>query len=48
MLIFLNAKDYGVAQNRERVFIVSILGEYNYTFPKPIPLTKRLKRLLRR
>jgi site-specific DNA-cytosine methylase len=32
-----------VAQNRERVFIVSILGEYNYTFPKPIPLTKRLK-----
>lgn len=39
----LNAKDYGVAQNRERVFIVSILGEYNYNFPKPIPLTKRLK-----
>lgn len=39
----LNAKDYGVAQNRERVFIVSILGEYNYTFPKPISLTKRLK-----
>lgn len=39
----LNAKDYGVAQNRERVFIVSILGEYNYTFPKPIQLTKRLK-----
>ncbi len=39
----LNAKDYGVAQNRERIFIVSILGEYNYTFPKPIPLTKRLK-----
>ncbi len=39
----LNAKDYGVAQNRERVFIVSILGEYNYNFPKSIPLTKRLK-----
>ena len=39
----LNAKDYGVAQNRERVFIVSILGEYNYTFPKPIPLVKKLK-----
>lgn len=39
----LNAKDYGVAQNRERVFIVSILGEYNYNFPKPIPLVKRLK-----
>ena len=42
----LNAKDYGVAQNRERVFIVSILGEYNYNFPKPIPLTKRLKEYL--
>ena len=39
----MNAKDYGVAQNRERVFIVSILGEYNYQFPKPIPLVKRLK-----
>ena len=43
MITNCNAKDYGVAQNRERVFIVSILGEYNYTFPKPIPLTKRLK-----
>lgn len=39
----LNAKDYGVAQNRERVFIVSILGEYNYNFPKPFKLEKRLK-----
>lgn len=36
----LNAKDYGVAQNRNRTFMVSILGEYNYTFPRPIPLTK--------
>jgi DNA (cytosine-5)-methyltransferase 1 len=39
----LNAKDYGVAQNRERVFIVSILGEYYYEFPKPYKLEKRLK-----
>jgi len=39
----LNAKDFGVAQNRNRVFMVSILGEYNYNFPTPIPLTKRLK-----
>lgn len=39
----MNAKDYGVAQNRERVFMVSILGEHYYEFPKPIPLTKRLK-----
>ena len=39
----LNAKNYGVAQNRDRVFMVSILGEYSYEFPKPIPLIKRLK-----
>lgn len=40
----LNAKDYGVPQNRERVFMVSILDcEKPYYFPKPIPLTKRIK-----
>ena len=42
----LNAKDYGVPQNRERVFVVSILGVGNYQFPNPIPLTKRLKDVL--
>ena len=32
----LNAKHYGVPQNRERVFVVSILGEHQpYEFPKP-------------
>ena len=36
----LNAKDFGVAQNRNRCFMVSILGEYNYKFPQPTPLTK--------
>lgn len=30
----LNAKDYGVPQNRERVFTVSILGNEKYDFPK--------------
>ena len=39
----LNAKDYGVAQNRDRTFMVSILGKYNYKFPQPIPLTKIMK-----
>ena len=39
----MNAKDYGVAQNRDRVFMVSILGEYYYEFPKSFPLEKRLK-----
>ena len=38
----LNAKDFGVAQNRERTFMVSLLGEYNYKFPQPIPLTKTI------
>ena len=39
----LNAKDYGVAQNRNRCFMFSFLGEYNYHFPRPIPLAKRIK-----
>ena len=39
----LNVKNYGVAQNRERCFMFSFLGEYNYRFPQPIPLKKRLK-----
>lgn len=30
----LNAKDYGIPQNRERVFTVSILGSSEYDFPK--------------
>ena len=39
----MNAKDFGVAQNRDRVFMVSILGDYYYEFPKPFKLEKRLK-----
>ncbi len=39
----LNAKDYGVAQNRDRCFMVSLLGEWNYKFPQPIPLERELK-----
>lgn len=42
----LNAKDYGIPQNRERCFMVSILGDYSYEWPKPIPLKLRLKDLL--
>lgn len=30
----LNAKDYGIPQNRERVFTVSILGNSKYKFPQ--------------
>ena len=40
------ATDYGIPQTRNRTFMVSILGDYNYTFPKPIPLEKKLKDLL--
>lgn len=43
----LNAKDYGVPQNRERVFVISILGEHEpYEFPEPIELELRLKDVL--
>lgn len=42
----LNAKDFGVPQNRERVFMVSILGEASFHFPKPFTLGKRLKDVL--
>lgn len=42
----LNAKDYGAPQNRERVFVVSILGMGQYLFPNPIKLEKRLKDVL--
>ena len=42
----LNAKDYGVAQNRNRTFMVSILGNAKYTFPSPIELNKVMKNYL--
>ena len=45
----LNAKDYGVPQNRERVFIVSIrkdIDKGTFTFPEKQPLTLRVKDLL--
>lgn len=47
----LNATSYGVPQNRERVFMVSILRTESspnptYRFPAPFPLEKRLKDVL--
>lgn len=42
----LNAKDYGIPQNRERVFTISILGGGSFEFPKSIPLEKKLKDIL--
>lgn len=44
----LNAKDYGVPQNRERVFIVGIRDDKdnNFSFPKEQVLTKSIKDIL--
>lgn len=42
----LNAKDYGIPQNRERVFTVSILGGGDFEFPEKQELTVRLKDVL--
>ncbi|MCP1225707.1 DNA (cytosine-5-)-methyltransferase [Sebaldella sp. S0638] len=43
----LNAKDYGIPQNRERVFVISILGEHKpYEFPEKQELKLRLRDLL--
>ena len=43
----LNAKDFGVPQNRRRCFMVSLLGNYVYHFPEPISSGRtKLKDLL--
>lgn len=44
----LNSKDYGVPQNRERVFMISVRNDIGtpYFFPKSFKLQKRLKDVL--
>ena len=42
----LNSKDYGIPQSRNRCYMVSILGNYTYSFPAPIPLEKTLGDIL--
>lgn len=42
----LSATDYEIPQTRVRCFMVSILGDYNYKFPKKMPLKTKLKDLL--
>lgn len=39
----LNSKDYGIPQNRKRCFMVSILGQKSYLFPKKTKLRYVLK-----
>ena len=38
----LNAKDYGVPQNRDRCFMVSWLGDYYFNFPNRVKLQTQL------
>lgn len=40
------ATDYGIPQTRNRTFMISILGDYSYTFPNAIPLKLKLKDML--
>lgn len=44
----LNAKDYGVPQNRDRVFCLSMRKDvaFDYQFPDPIPLKRKLEDVL--
>lgn len=46
----LNAKNYGIPQNRERLFVVGvrddIKGDVPFEFPKPIPLERKMKDFL--
>jgi DNA (cytosine-5)-methyltransferase 1 len=44
----MNAKNYGVPQNRERIFIIGIRDDEDndFTFPAEVPLEKKLKDVL--
>lgn len=44
----LNAKDYGIPQNRERLFVISIRNDINvcYKFPERVNLVKSLRDVL--
>ena len=42
----LNAKNYGMPQNRARCFMVSWIGDFFYDFPDPVPLTRNFADML--
>jgi DNA-cytosine methyltransferase len=45
----LNAKDYGIPQNRERIFIISIrkdIDNFSFEFPEKIPLKLKLQDII--
>lgn len=39
----LNSADYGIPQHRQRCFLISLYGDYNYKFPEPMELTSCLE-----
>lgn len=39
----MNASDYAIPQSRNRCFMVSVLGQYSFEFPKPMPLKHLIK-----
>ena len=38
----LNSADFGIAQHRERTFLLSLLGDFNFKFPTPMELVKSI------
>ncbi len=42
----LNAKDYGIPQNRERLFVVGFKNKRNFKFPDPVELKLAVRNLL--
>lgn len=42
----LNAKDFGLPQNRERIFIVGFYGKIDFTFPTPLKIETKLGDIL--
>lgn len=42
----LNAKDFGVPQNRERIYMIGILGKSDFSFPNPVKIKTRVGSIL--
>ncbi len=44
--VILNAKDFGIPQNRERIFMVSTFGDSGFTFPEKRKLNKSISDIM--
>ena len=42
----LNSKDFGLPQNRQRIFIIGFLKKNNFTFPEPLKFKTRVSDIL--